>query len=101
MSFTDNPLVAGVTVIKAQHLDELRTAVNAVRATGGLSQATWTDPSLPGTVIKAVPIIELRQNLDQALGVFGLASPLYTDSPLTPGLIVKRVHVEEIRQAVR
>ena len=30
--FTNDPLIAGVTVVKAQHFTELRSAVNAVRA---------------------------------------------------------------------
>ena len=101
MSYTDNPLMAGSTVIKAQHINELRVAVNAVRATAGLPQASWTDASLPGVFIKAVHITELRQNLNQALQVMGFAIPLYTDQTLNPGLIVNRVHVEEVRQAVK
>lgn len=100
MSYTDDPLVAGSTVIKAQHITELRVAVNAVRATAGLQQASWTDASLPGVFIKAIHITELRQNLDQALQVMGFATPVYTDQTLNPGLIVKRVHVEEVRQSV-
>jgi hypothetical protein len=35
-SFTDNPLLARITVIKAEHINELRVAVNAVRVTAGL-----------------------------------------------------------------
>ncbi|MGA9767576.1 MAG: galactose oxidase-like domain-containing protein [Blastocatellia bacterium] len=101
MSFTDNPLMAGVTVVKAQHLNELRVVVNAVRATAGLPQVSWTDASLSGVSIKAVHITELRQNLNQALQAMGFAIPLYTDQTLNPGLIVKRAHVEDVRQAVR
>jgi hypothetical protein len=101
MSFTDNPLLAGVTVVKAQHISELRVAVNAVRATAGLLQVSWTDASLPGVFVKAVHINELRQNLQQAFQAMGLPMPPFTDDPLIPGLIVKRAHVEEVRQAVR
>src|ERR1051325_8081817 len=39
VSFTDNPIMAGVMIIKAQHINELPVAVNAVRATAGVSQA--------------------------------------------------------------
>lgn len=101
MSFTDNPLIAGGTIIKAQHINELRVAVNAVRATAGLPQAVWTDPSLPGVSVKAVHITELRQQLQQGLQTIGLPIPSYTDNTLSPGLIVKKAHVEEVRQAVR
>src|SRR5262245_23354890 len=41
--FTDDPLVAGSTVVKAVHVTELRIAVNAVRAAAGLSAANWTN----------------------------------------------------------
>lgn len=101
MSYTDDPLVAASTVIKAQHINELRVAVNAVRTAAVLPQASWTDASLPGVFIKAVHITELRQNLDQALQVIGLATPIYTDQTLSAGLLVKRAHVEEIRQTVK
>lgn len=43
--FTDDPLISGLTVVKAVHLAELRTAVNAMRDAAGLSAATWTDPA--------------------------------------------------------
>jgi hypothetical protein len=46
--FTDDPVVARSTVIKAVHLTELRTAVNAVRAAAGLSPATFTDTIVSG-----------------------------------------------------
>ena len=101
MSFTDNPVTAGVTIIKAQHINELRTAVNAVRVTAGLGQVSWSDPSLVGEAIKAVHITELRQNLNQALASMGLAPPSYTDATLPPGLVVKKMHVEEVRLATR
>lgn len=101
MSFTDNPLVAGGTIVKAQHINELRTAVNAARTAAGLPQVGWTDTALPGTVIKAMHIYELRQNLNQALAAIGLAPPSYTDPLLAAGLIVKKVHVEEVRQTTK
>jgi len=101
MSFTDNPLMSAVTIIKAQHINELRVAVNAVRETAGLSQALWTDASLPGVFVKAVHIDELRRKLQQAFHETGLPIPSFTDDPLIPGLIVKRAHVEEVRRAVR
>jgi galactose oxidase len=101
VGFSDNQLKQTVAVIKAQHISELRIAVNAVRATAGLPPAVWTDSSLPGIPVKAVHITELRQNLQQALQALGLAIPSYRRSPLTPGLIVKGVDVNEIRQVIR
>ena len=101
-TFTDNPLVAGTTVVKAQHITELRTVVNAVRTAAGLSSVSWTDSSLAGVNIKAVHINELRSNLDAALSVFGVSTSSYTDSVLTPGAtIVKAIHAQELRSRVQ
>jgi hypothetical protein len=99
--FTDDPLVAGVTVIYGQHVVELRQAVNAVRAAAGLSAATWTDSSLTGIEVKAVHISELSSNLDAARSVLGLSTGSYTDS-LTPGTtLIKAVHVSELRSRLK
>lgn len=99
--FTDDPLAAGVTVVKAQHLTELRTAVNAVRALAGLGGATWTDSALAGITIKAAHTQELRSNLDQALSALGFTLSAYTDSTLSSSIGVKKVHIEELRQRVK
>jgi chitodextrinase len=99
--FTDDPLTVGVTIIKKDHVLELRTAVNAVRAAAGLSAASWTDTSLTGVVVQAVHISELRSNLDGALSALGLSTGGYTDT-LTPGsTIVKAQHVTELRDRVK
>lgn len=96
MIFTDDPLVAGSTVISAVHLSQLRTAANAVRALAGLSAASFTDSASPGVVVKAVHITELRSALDAAMSALGLATGGWTDSLLT-GVIIKAVHFQEIR----
>lgn len=101
--FTDDPLVAGAagTFVQAAHLTELRQAVNAVRAAAGLAAAAWTDATLIGIFIKAVHIQELRDHLAPALAALGLTAPSYTDPILTAGsTVVKKAHLEELRQAV-
>jgi chitodextrinase len=99
--FTDDPLAAG-TIIKAVHITEVRSAVNAVRAAAGLSAVTWTDSSLTNVEIKAVHINELRSSLDAARTVLGLSTGSYTDSSLTAGTtLVKAVHVSELRDRVK
>lgn len=99
ITFTDNPLTVGSTVVKAVHVTELRQAVNAVRAAANLSAATWTDSSLTNLTIKAVHIQELRTNLDQALSALGLSTNSYTDASLS-GIAIKKVHLDELRQRV-
>lgn len=100
ITFTDVPVTAGTTLIKAQHVTELRQAVNAVRATANLSAATWTDATLTDVIVKAVHVQELRTNLDAALTALGLTTSSYTDSSLT-GVAIKSVHIDEIRQRVK
>ncbi|NOT59851.1 MAG: hypothetical protein HOP19_06450 [Acidobacteria bacterium] len=101
--FTDDTLVAGVTTAKAQHIIELRQAVDALRVVAGLSAAVWTDATLSpaSTIIKAVHITELRTNLENAAALLGYAAGSYTDPGLGGGFVIKRVHIEELRQRIR
>jgi RHS repeat-associated protein len=88
-----------VTTVKAQHLQELRQAVNAVRGVAGLTAATWTDASLTSVVIKAAHIQELRDRLNEALSALSISVSPFTDPTLTVGgTLIRRVHVEELRQ---
>jgi N-acetylneuraminic acid mutarotase len=100
--FTDDTIVVGQTTAKAQHIIELRQAVDALRAVAGLSGAPWTDPALaPGGLIKATHIIELRMYLDDAATRLGYSTLPYTDPGLTSGFMIKRIHIEELRQRIR
>jgi hypothetical protein len=101
VTFTDDPLVSATTIIKAQHIVELRQAINAVRALAGLTATAWTDPSPQGVVIKAVHVQEMRTSLDQALTTLEFSLQPYTDSTLSSAITVKRVHFEELRQRVK
>lgn len=102
-TFTDDPLVAGVTEAKAQHVLELRAAVDALRAVAGLAAAPWSDATLPprSAVIKVVHIDELRRYLEEAAARLGHAAAVYTDPSLSAGSFVRRIHVEELRHRVR
>src|SRR5205807_8510834 len=62
ITFSDDPLTAGSTPVRAQHLMDLRQAVSAVRVAANLSATSWTDNSLSGVAIKAIHIQELRTN---------------------------------------
>lgn len=98
IAFTDDPLVAGVTQIRAPHLYELRQTVNAVRRVADLSDATWTDTSLSGVTIKAAHVRELRDRLGEPLAVLSISAGSYTDPTLTPGVtLVRKVHIDELR----
>jgi hypothetical protein len=97
--FTDDALSPGVPV-KAVHLAELRTAVNAVRAQAGQGGATFTDAAAPGVVVKAVHITEVRSSLDAATPALGLPTGGWTDASLA-GVLIKATHVQEIRNRVK
>ncbi len=97
--FTDDPLVSGTTPIKAVHITELRTAVNAVRAAAGLSASTFTDSDLAGIAVKSVHMTELRDALNAALSVLAMPS-LVPANPATAGTIVNAADVSELRSHV-
>jgi hypothetical protein len=101
-TFTDNPLAAG-TAVKAIHLTELRTAVNAARTRNGLAAAVWTDPTITArsTAVKAVHVAELRTALNQVFTALSRTLPTYTDPTLVAGQTVpKAAHIQELRNAV-
>jgi hypothetical protein len=100
ITFTDDPLVARQTVIKAVHLAELRNRVNVLRSAAGLPSASWTDPASPGVVVKAVHVLELRNAVDPALSALGRVAGGWTDA-LGPGVVIKAVHFQEIRNRVK
>ena len=100
--FTDDTIVVGQTTAKAQHILELRQAVDAMRAVAGLGGAPWNDPALAaGDPIRAVHITDLRTFLDDAASRLGFSTSPYTDPGLTTGFVIKRIHVEELRQRIR
>jgi bacillolysin len=100
--FTDSVLTTS-TKIHNLHFVELLTAINAVRALGGLSPRTFTSPlPAPSVGIRQAHLQGLRDALYPALSALHLALPAYTDATLTAGATgVKKVHIDELRAGVR
>lgn len=107
VSITDDPTGVTVTEMKAVHITQLRTAVNAVRSLAGLSNATWTFPSITaGLLIHVEDVREVRTALGAALTALGIQSATYTD-PNIKGFIedpanattIKAAHIRELRLA--
>jgi hypothetical protein len=101
--FTDYPLVAGTSTIKAVHITELRTRINTLRGGCGLSSYSFTDSTLTAgsTTARAVHLTDLRTALGQAYVACGQTAPTYTDATLTAGTtVIKAVHIAELRAAV-
>jgi hypothetical protein len=96
--FTDDPLVAGVTVVKARHITELRLRIDRLRVGLGIGVYPWTDPGVAaGTMIRAVHVDELRTALEQASTAAGVTPPIFTDPTIT---VIRAVHIQELRAAV-
>jgi VCBS repeat protein len=98
--FTDDPLVPQETIIKAVHLTELRTGVNAVRALAGLPPFTFTDSDVTGALVRTTHIKELRLAIDPALAALGIEAGQYGEAIIVRGIIMAS-HFEEIRARVR
>lgn len=101
--FTDDPLAAAVTRVRATHITQLRTAVNAVRDLAGQPAATFTDPALSAAIrVRRIHLIELRTALDAARSALGLPALVYTDPTITAGTtVVRAAHVTGVRAGVR
>jgi len=101
--FTNAPLVAGTTPVRAAHLLELRAAIDTLRMWRGLSIVAWTDPVLtPGvTVVRAVHIIQLRSALDAVFTADGIPPPTWSAAPVAGTTIITAAQIEEVRMHVR
>jgi hypothetical protein len=98
IAFTDDPIVPQSTRVKAVHLTQLRTAVNAMRASASLSPLAADATIGVGLRIRAQHITALRTGLSEARAAIGLPALSFTDATLT---VVKAVHVQELRDGVK
>lgn len=99
--FTDDPVQPAITV-KAAHMLQLQSAVNAFRACAGLGAVALTPAPATGGFIRASHIAGLRAGLAQARQLLGLSAVSYDDPTLTAGATrVKAVHVQQLRDAVK
>lgn len=97
--FSDDPLSMQWTVIKATHLQQLRTAVNAMRSLAGLPAAQFTDATTAGSTIRAIHVTELRTALSSARST--LALPTLATGSVTQRAVVRAADFSEIRAGVR
>jgi subtilisin-like proprotein convertase family protein len=98
--FTDPSLAVG-SIVRAAHITELRTVVNAARSAVGLGAFTFTESDLAvGFVIKAVHVTELRTALAEAYSHVGREPPTYTGAAPGIGVPVLLSHITELRAAV-
>lgn len=98
-AFTDATLTPGVTTVKLDHLSQLRNAANAVRAVASMGAMAWAEPS--PVIIRKSHVTELRTAIAQARSTLGLPAVTYTDDPLGTPSLVKAIHFEQLRSALR
>ena len=113
LNFTTDATIVGysedssnATTIKAAHITELRTAINAVRTLAGQSSASWTHSGLAaGDYIYADDVRDLRSALNYALGTLNIQTSNYTDNTIVSfaddpmnATTIKAVHIREVRQ---
>ena len=98
----DDPLVPGVTPIRAVHFTELRTRINeALTGCGGTAFA-FTDPALKAgeTPVRALHLTELRAALGRAFDACGGNRPPRADPvPAQGSTMIRARHVTELREA--
>jgi hypothetical protein len=102
--FTDDPLVQFTTLVKAAHITQLRTAVDAVRALAGIGAGSYTtDPTITvgTTTIKAAHINELRTALDAARSTLTLSALSYGETVTQNVTTIKLSHITELRNGVK
>jgi hypothetical protein len=69
--------------------------------TTGAPPFTDDPPTARVTSVRAVPVIELRQRIDELRARYGLAAFAWTDASLAPrGTPIKTAHVTELRSAL-
>ena len=91
------------TVVKADHVNDLRAAVAGVRRAALLPAVTWAETVTSGVPVRADHVRELREKLDEALSALGISHPAYTDPTLYTGqngstpTPIKKKHFEELR----
>lgn len=102
LGFTDPTLIAGSSIIKAVHITQLRSRIDAVRIARGLGAYPWTDATLSPTssTVKAIHVGQLRTALDEAYAAAGRTPPVYSDPAPTTGAIVRARQITELRAAV-
>ncbi|MBP8273159.1 MAG: SBBP repeat-containing protein [Acidobacteria bacterium] len=100
--FSDDPLVAGVTTIKAAHIAELRTAINEARVANNLAAYTFSTavPTAGASAISAAVITELRSALQATRTSLGYIHVAYTDPVLSETVPIKAIHIQELRDRI-
>jgi subtilisin family serine protease len=102
-TFTDDPLSAGATLVKAVHINELRTRIDALRTRFALPPVSWTDPTIAAgvTPVRAQHLTQMRTAVTEVYQVANVTPPAFTNQTVQPGeLPIRAQHIAELRSAV-
>ncbi|HYS53863.1 MAG TPA: SBBP repeat-containing protein [Thermoanaerobaculia bacterium] len=90
VSFTDDPLTSGVSMVRVVHITELRARVAGLRARYGLPVFMWSYPTLTAgvTPVRAPDILDLRTALGDVYVAASRTAPSYTDPGLAIGTTI-------------
>jgi hypothetical protein len=100
-SFSDPTLTSQVTPVRALHITELRSRIQALRSRFGLGAYSFgDDPLSAGTPIRAVHVTQLRLALADVYVAAKRAAPMYSESSVTAGMTIKATHITELRAGV-
>jgi hypothetical protein len=86
--------------IKARHITDVRTAINAVRKAANLSPAIWLRDPVQNLEIKAQDIQEMRDRLGEALATLNISVAAYQDPTLATGpngTPISAIHIEQLQ----
>jgi hypothetical protein len=101
-SFQDDPIVQYSTLVRAQHILDLRAPVANIWAAAGLGSPSWTNSVSSGSIIRSVDVQELRTKLNQGRQALGYSTISVTDDPLVSGqTTIKKEHVDQLRDGIR
>ena len=99
IGFTDDNVLPG-KIVQAVHLQEIRTAVNAVMTAAG--QTPTFGSVTPGTMVLARDITDLRAALVTAYAKIGMPNPPSFAESFTPTVTtIRGSHFQEIRNAIK
>jgi Bacterial Ig-like domain (group 3)/FG-GAP-like repeat len=98
VAFTDAKLTPGSTAIKPAHINQLRTAIHAVRTFAVLGAFPYANTIAAGQPIRATDVAEMRSALAEARNVIGLPGMYLTDPTITAEATpVRAAHIVELR----
>lgn len=100
--FTDDPLMAGVTLVRAIHFQEMRDHVDALRSSRALPATSWTDPTLTigALEVAVLHLNEIRSALDAVYAFDGVPAPTYTNPAIFRGDVIRAVDITELRSVI-